>query len=87
MRHRHIIAERYTPRAQTVLPPAPCDAEVSAMMTELSHLQTFLTLHGASFGPEARNFIAAADLVQRTRILIVERCFRKSATTEVTPCL
>jgi hypothetical protein len=60
------------PLQGTVLPPggAP-DAEVAALMEELSKLQTLLTLQMRN-GPV---WIAAADLVQRTRCLIVERLY------------
>jgi hypothetical protein len=59
-----------------VFPPRNCDPEVAAIMDELSKLQTMLTLQMRQ-GPV---WMAAADLVQRTRVLIVERCFRPQMT-------
>lgn len=55
-----------------ILQPRACDDEASALLDELSKLQTLLTLQ-MRHGPV---WIAAADLVQRTRILIIERCKR-----------
>lgn len=60
------------PQQGTILPPggAP-DAEVAALMADLSKLQTLLTLQ-MRHGPV---WVAATDLVQRTRCLIVERLY------------
>lgn len=47
------------------------DPEVSSLLAELNHLQTWCVLLSRTEGSRA---ISAADLVQRTRILIIERC-------------
>jgi hypothetical protein len=62
-----------------ILQSRGCDPEVAAIMDDLSKLQTLLTLQ-MRHGPV---WIAAADLVQRTRCLIVERCFDKAASTDI----
>ena len=59
-----------------ILPPRRCDDEVAGIMDELSKLQTLLTLQMRQ-GPV---WIAAADLVQRTRVLIVERCYTSGSS-------
>lgn len=61
----------------TVLEPRSTDDEASAILDELSRLQTWCIMQ-ARREPGAS---AAADLVQRTRILIIERCKRPSALT------
>lgn len=55
-----------------ILPPQSTDAEASVLLTELSNLQTWC----AMMARHDRAGIAAADLVQRTRIPIIERCRR-----------
>lgn len=55
-----------------ILPPRSTDDEASALLDELSHLQTWCALM-ARHDPSGTG---AADLVQRTRILIIERCKR-----------
>jgi len=59
----------------TVLQPRGTDDEASALLDELSKLQTWLTLQMCQGTPDA---MAAVDLVQRTRILIIERCKKPS---------
>jgi hypothetical protein len=54
-----------------IFPPRSTDAEVSALLDDLGRLQTWCTLLMCRQVPGA---IDAADLVQRTRILIIERC-------------
>ena len=68
------IAEGMTPSSLDgeILAARSTDDEASAILAELSKLQTLLTLQ-MRYGPV---WIAAADLVQRTRILIIERCKR-----------
>ncbi|WBO23908.1 hypothetical protein [Sphingomonas abietis] len=63
----------------TVLPPRNCDPEVAQIMDELSKLQTWLVLQGARQGGQLE--MSAADLIQRTRCLIVERCFNPTEET------
>lgn len=55
-----------------VLAPRSTDDEASGILDELNQLQALLTMQ-MRHGPV---WIAAADLVQRTRILIIERCKR-----------
>ena len=55
-----------------VLPPRSTDDEASKLLDELSRLQSWCVLM-ARHDPHA---VQAADLVQRTRILIIERCKR-----------
>lgn len=57
-----------------IIPPRSTDDEASAILDELNKLQSWLVLNGRIAGA-----IAAADLVQRTRILIIERCKRRTA--------
>lgn len=54
-----------------VLAPRATDDEASAILDELSRLQTWCVMQAPRPGASA-----AADLVQRTRILIIERCRR-----------
>ena len=56
-----------------VLPPRNCDPEVAGIMDELDRLQHWLVMQGAN--SQGRVAMSAAELVQRTRCLIVERCF------------
>lgn len=58
----------------TILSARSTDDEASALLDELSDLQTMMVMMMRQ-GPE---WIAAADLVQRTRVLIIERCKRVS---------
>ena len=58
----------------TVMPPRCTDDEASAILDELSKLQGLMVMQ-CQRGPE---WMAAADLVQRTRVLIIERCKRPS---------
>jgi hypothetical protein len=60
-------------RDAEIMPPRSTDDEASAILDELSKLQTLLTLQMHE-GPV---WISAAGLVQRTRVLIIERCKRK----------
>ncbi|MEH3121152.1 MAG: hypothetical protein PGN16_04095 [Sphingomonas phyllosphaerae] len=55
----------------TVFPPRSTDDEASGIVDELSRLQHWCVLQYATPGA-----MQAADLVQRTRILIIERCKR-----------
>jgi hypothetical protein len=72
------LVERPTPQeaeiagvaVQDVLAARSTDAEVSAILDELSRLQTWCIMQ-AHRDPLA---VSAADLVQRTRILVIERC-------------
>jgi hypothetical protein len=64
-------AARLRPSSE-VLPPRSTDDEASKLLDELSRLQSWCVLM-ARHDPHA---VQAADLVQRTRILIVERCKR-----------
>lgn len=57
-----------------IIAPRSTDDEASAILDELSRLQTWLVLNGRVAGA-----MAAADLVQRTRVLIIERCKRGKA--------
>lgn len=59
---------------QQVFPPRSVDAEAAAILDELSKLQSWCILQ------PTRGNIASADLVQRTRILIIERCKRHILT-------
>jgi len=62
--------------AVTVLEPRSTDDEASALLDELDKLQTLMALQmhrGAVW-------VAAGDLIQRTRILIIERCKRSIPT-------
>ncbi len=59
-----------------VIRPRGCDDEVSALMDRLDKLQSFLVLQAARNRGD-RAFMSAATLVQDTRVLIVERCFKK----------
>lgn len=56
----------------SVLPPRSTDDEASLILDELSKLQIWCVLQASN----DRHAIAAADLVQRTRILIIQRCKR-----------
>lgn len=58
----------------TVFPPRSTDDEASGILDELSRLQSWCVMQ-ARHDPVG---FGAADLVQRTRILIVERCGRAS---------
>ncbi len=62
-----------TPGAHDILPPRSTDDEASALLDELDKLQTWSTLLMCRQVEGAR---AAYDLIQRTRILIIERCKR-----------
>lgn len=55
-----------------VLPPRSTDDEASKLLDELARLQSWCVLM-ARHDPNA---VQAADLVQRTRVLIIERCKR-----------
>lgn len=55
-----------------ILAARSTDAEAAALLSELAKLQMWCVMQ-ARHDPGA---IAAADLVQRTRILIIERCKR-----------
>jgi hypothetical protein len=57
----------------TVLPPRSIDDDASALLDELSRLQSWCVMQLPTPGA-----MQAADLVQRTRILIIERCKRPS---------
>lgn len=61
---------RETSSRVTVLPPRSTDDEASALLDELSRLQTWCIMQ-ARHDPHATG---AADLVQRTRVFIIERC-------------
>jgi len=58
----------------TVLPPRSTDDEASALLDDLSKLQTWCIMQAS----RDRNAAGAADLVQRTRVFIIERCKRQS---------
>lgn len=58
-----------------VLQPRSTDDEASYILDELSRLQHWCTLLMCRQVPGAQG---AADLVQRTRILIIERCKKPS---------
>jgi hypothetical protein len=58
-----------------ILSPRSTDDEASQLLDELSRLQTWCVMQ-ARHDPNASS---AADLVQRTRILIIERCKRPTA--------
>lgn len=58
--------------AATILPSRTTDDEVSALLDELSRLQAWCVTQ-AHVDPKG---IAAASLVQRTRVLLIERCKR-----------
>lgn len=66
-------AIRHNP-ACDVMAPRSTDDEASGILDELSKLQSLMVMQ-CRRGPE---WMAAADLVQRTRILIIERCKRPS---------
>lgn len=55
-----------------ITPPRSTDDEASALLDELSRLQTWCIMQAR----HDAGATAAADLVQRTRILIIERCKR-----------
>lgn len=55
-----------------ILAPRSTDDEASAILDELSRLQSWCAL----MARHDYSGIQAADLVQRTRILIIERCKR-----------
>jgi len=61
------------PSHATVFPPRCTDDEASAVLDELAKLQHLMVMNAQ----RGREWMAAADLVQRTRILIIERCKRK----------
>lgn len=65
----------------TVFPGRSIDDEASAILDQLSRLQHLMVMQMGR-GPE---WIAAADLVQRTRVLIIERCKRPSVLTDFNP--
>lgn len=56
----------------TILQPRSTDDVASALLDELDRLQTLMTLNMS----RGREWVAAGDLVQRTRIFIIERCKR-----------
>lgn len=58
----------------TVMPGRSTDDEASALLDELTRLQSLMVMQ-CQRGPE---WISAADLVQRTRVLIIERCKKPS---------
>lgn len=58
-----------------VLSPRGCDDEVAAIMDRLDRLQSWLVLQCTSQRGDP-DFMSAATLVQDTRVLIVERCFK-----------
>jgi hypothetical protein len=66
------------PKAQ-VLRGRGCDDEVAGIMEELSRLQTWMTILTCQMRSDATPR-AAIDLIQRTRCLIVERCFDRPKT-------
>lgn len=57
-----------------VFPPRSTDDEASALLDELSGLQTWVTLLSGRGIPKVAE---AIDLIQRTRIFIIERAGRK----------
>lgn len=59
--------------AADILEPRSTDDEASAILDELSRLQSWCVMQHQTPGA-----MQAADLVQRTRILIIERCKRPS---------
>lgn len=65
------VSKGYDVTEVTVFPPRSTDDEASAILDELSQLQSWCVLQYATPGA-----VQAADLVQRTRILIIERCKR-----------
>jgi hypothetical protein len=56
----------------TTFPGGAPDAEVHALMQELSDLQTWAVMLATRGLPKSRE---AMDVVQRTRVLIVERLY------------
>lgn len=58
-----------------VMAPRTTDDEASALLDELSKLQLWCLLQ------KDEDAIGAADLIQRTRILVIERCKRGRAIT------
>lgn len=57
--------------AATIMPKGAPDDEIATIMAELSRLQTWCILMASKDSGGVR----AADLVQRTRCLIVERLY------------
>ena len=54
------------------------DDEASALLDELSKLQHMMVMNMS----RGREWVAASDLVQRTRILIIQRCKRPTIIDE-----
>lgn len=69
---RPVRSSRMHP-ATEVFAARSTDDEASALLDELAKLQHMMVMN-MQRGPE---WIAASDLVQRTRVLIIERCKRK----------
>jgi hypothetical protein len=57
------------------LPPRSTDDEASELLDQLSRLQTWCILQAR----HDRGASAAADLVQLTRVFIIERCKRPTS--------
>jgi hypothetical protein len=62
-----------------ILEPRSTDDEASAIVDALANLQTWCVMQSRASNP--RDALAAADLVQRTRCLIIERCKKPTPTT------
>lgn len=65
----------------TVFPGGAPDDEVATIMDQLSDLQTWATLLACKRVPKS---LEAIDLIQRTRVLIVERLY-PTAVVRVVP--
>jgi len=80
MTTNNTLAERGGAKARRIPPGGAPDAEVAALMEELSRLQTWTVMLMCKQMPGAQE---AGDLVQRTRCLIVERLYPANLGTTV----